>query len=102
MSEDQFSDLVARVEVAKSYAELMRFNNTIMAFDQRVRLEDITARIFVALLRDSDDRAFAYKVRQVNKDKPRWLKLIKLAELVREELDIRFLISKLPKTEVAA
>jgi len=98
MLERQFADLVNRVESASSYAEIMSLtSDPIISFDQRVRLEDICAHAFTALLRESDDRAFAHKVRQVNRDKPRWLKLIKLSELVREELDLRFLIAKLPR-----
>jgi len=97
MPENQFADLVTRVESARSYSEIMSLTSSpIISFDQRVRLEDVCADAFTAILRESDDRAFARKVRQVNRDKPRWLKLIKLGELVREELDLRFLIAKLP------
>lgn len=102
MSETQFAILVNRIESARSYAEIMSLSDCILSFDQRVRLEDVCAHAFTALLRDSDDMAFARKIRQVNRDKPRWLKLIKLSELVREELDLRFLIAKLPRMGEAA
>lgn len=102
MPDDQFHELISRIKSAKSYSEIMTLtSNMLVAFDQRVHIEDLCAEIFVSLLRESNDLAFANKIRRVNRDKPKWLKLIKLSELVREELDLRFLIARLPKTSEA-
>lgn len=98
MSEDQFDQLVRSVYAAQSYPEIMSLTESpVVSFDQLVRLQDQTAKAFTHLLGEANDTSFARMIRQVKKDNPRWLKLIRLDDLVRQELDIRFLIAKLPR-----
>ncbi len=98
MSDDQFDQFTSRVRATKTYSEILDLTrDCTIALDQRVRLEDVVAETFVSLLRDAEDREFINMVRQVNRDKPRWKKRIALNEIVREELDFRFLLAKLPR-----
>ena len=98
MEENLFDQLIHRVRNARSYAELMELTeNQIMAFDQRVKLEDMCAQVFEAILRESNDSTFASMIRRVIRDDPVWLKDVPFDSLVRQELDLRFLLAKLPR-----
>lgn len=95
MPEHLFAQLMEQIENAPTYAELKRLTeDCIIAFDQRVRMEDLCAHAFMGILRDSDDHAFAKALRQVTRDKPRWIKYVPLDTVVRQELDIRLLLSR--------
>lgn len=98
MPEESFQQLLERVKSTTSYTELASFaKDSKVAFDQRVKLEDAIAHAFVIMLRAANNTNFIALARQVDCDRPSWLKRYNMRDLVREELDFRFLMAKLPR-----
>lgn len=73
--------------------------DAIIPFDMRVRLEDQIKLRFLSLARGANNRTFAYLVRRVRNERPRWMQRKVLEDMVAEELSIRLMMAKIDELD---